>query len=431
MRIVHLVAGAGGMYCGSCLHANALARGLLAAGADVTLVPLYTPLRTDEPSPAVPRVAMGGLNVYLQQIVPSLAWLPKFVRRALDHPRLLTAVGRMSSRTRAESLGPLTVSMLRGPSGRQRREVEALIDWLAADLKPQVIHLANALLVGLAEPLEQRLGARVVATLSGEDLFVEQLPEPYRQQARELMRKQAARLSAAVALNHYYADYMADYLALPRSRVAVIPPGLHLDDYAAERIPGSPERPFRLGYFGRIAPEKGLDLLAEAFCLLAADPRMPPAELHLAGYLAEADRACLTRVEQRLRVAGLGQRFRYAGELDRSAKVAFLGQLDLLALPSLHPESKGLPLLEALAAGTPVVAAHHGALGEWIVETGGGLSFRAGDARNLADAIGQLMLDPAKTMELGRHGQSVVRQRFHVGRMVDDILALYRRIAPA
>jgi len=64
MKIVHLLAGAGEMYCGSCLHGNRLAAALRAAGEDVLLVPLYTPIRTDEENVSIDRVAFGGINVY-------------------------------------------------------------------------------------------------------------------------------------------------------------------------------------------------------------------------------------------------------------------------------------------------------------------------------------------------------------------------------
>ena len=60
------------MYCGSCLRDNALASELIARGHDVTLVPLYTPLRTDEANVTQPQVLFGGISVYLQQLLRDL-----------------------------------------------------------------------------------------------------------------------------------------------------------------------------------------------------------------------------------------------------------------------------------------------------------------------------------------------------------------------
>ena len=70
MKIVYLAAGAGAMYCGSCLHGNTLAAALCAAGHDCLLAPLYTPLHTDEENVGIRRVAFGGINVSLQQPGP-------------------------------------------------------------------------------------------------------------------------------------------------------------------------------------------------------------------------------------------------------------------------------------------------------------------------------------------------------------------------
>ena len=66
MNICILAAGAGGMYCGSCMRDNALASALKRLGHDVTLIPLYTPLRTESQTDSIPEVFYGGINVYLQ-----------------------------------------------------------------------------------------------------------------------------------------------------------------------------------------------------------------------------------------------------------------------------------------------------------------------------------------------------------------------------
>ena len=67
MRLAYIAAGAGGMYCGSCMHDNTLAAALMRRGVDVALIPTYTPLRTDEESVSLDRVFYGGINVFLQE----------------------------------------------------------------------------------------------------------------------------------------------------------------------------------------------------------------------------------------------------------------------------------------------------------------------------------------------------------------------------
>ena len=144
MRIAYLAAGAAGMYCGSCLHDNTLAAQLLAMGEDVVLVPIYTPIRTDEKDVSENRVFYGGINVYLQQKWPLFRRLPKWLDRWLDHPAILGRLGGRASSVDPAQLGDLTVSMLQGEAGNQRKELEVLVDWLIDEVKPDVVHLSNS-----------------------------------------------------------------------------------------------------------------------------------------------------------------------------------------------------------------------------------------------------------------------------------------------
>ena len=214
MKIVYLAAGAGGMYCGSCLHGNTLAAALSAAGQDCTLAPMYTPLRTDEQNVSIERIAFGGINVYLQQHSAIFRHTPWAFDHLLDSPSLLRWATSRGSSVRPEQLGPLCVSMLEGEQGRQRKEVEKLVRWLA-DVGPDVVHLNNVMLVGVGGEIVRRLGVAIVCSLTGEDVFLEKLPEPYHGQALELLRERAAEVTALVAMNRYYADFMAGYLAVP------------------------------------------------------------------------------------------------------------------------------------------------------------------------------------------------------------------------
>ncbi len=454
MKIVSIVAGAGGMYCGACLHASTLAAALRRAGEDVLLVPAYTPVRTEETEEeglATGRVVFGGLNVYLQEKSALARHTPWFLDRLLDHPALLRWLGRRGGNTRPESLGPLCVSMLQGEEGRQRKELRKLLDWMKRELRPDVVHLSTVLLVGMARQIARALDVPVVSTLSGEDGFVDRLPEPYASQARAALGQRCRELAALVALNRYYADVMAEYLAVPRERICVIEPGLNLAGHrAASPSPTTTEgkRPAgpTIGFLARVCPDKGLHVLAEAFAIAAEKvtgtfcAKHPPglagkrclspfpARLVVAGYLADADRDYLAEITSRLAARGLGDRFEYRGCLERSEKIAFLQSLDLMCLPTVLPESKGLPALEAWANGVPVVASDHGALAELVGDTGGGLLVAPGNASALAAAIQELVGDPARAAELGRRGQMAVHSRYHAERMAHDTIALYRSI---
>ena len=114
MRITLLAAGAAGMYCGSCMRDNAAAAALLRAGHDVLLVPLYTPLKTDEPYVGTERVLYGAVNVFLQHASRAFARMPESLRGWLDRPAVLDWVSRLAGATSPRQLGALTVDVLRG-----------------------------------------------------------------------------------------------------------------------------------------------------------------------------------------------------------------------------------------------------------------------------------------------------------------------------
>ena len=155
MRILSITAGAAGMYCGSCTRDNALARELMALGHDVTLLPVYTPTRPDEPNVSRPRVLFGGISVYLQQYAPIFRSMPRLLDRLWDSPRVIQAFSSRAISTDARMLGGLTISMLQGEQGALRREFDKLVDWIRAEPLPDVINLPNTLLVALAAPLKR------------------------------------------------------------------------------------------------------------------------------------------------------------------------------------------------------------------------------------------------------------------------------------
>jgi glycosyltransferase involved in cell wall biosynthesis len=430
MRIAYLAAGAAGMYCGSCLHDNTLAAALLKLGEDVVLAPIYTPLRTDEADVSEPRVFFGGINAYLQQKIPLFRRMPRWLDGWLDRPALLRLATRNAGSVDPAQLGEMTVSMLRGETGHQRKELVKLVDWLIDEVQPEVVHLSNSLMLGLARMIAERCGPPVVCSLSGEDLFIEKLTPPHYEQARELLRERAQDANAFVALNGYYADFMAEYLSVPAERIHVIPHGLDLAGHG-DRTPRDDGAPRRIGFLSRICHDKGLHLLTEACELLARDGSVPPMELHAAGYLGVADRPYLAEIERRVAAGPLAGRFRYHGELDRAAKIAFLQSLDVMSTPTVYRESKGLPVLEAWANGVPVVVPRHGTFPELVAATGGGLLHEPLDAADLSATLARLLADPARGDQLGRAGQQSVRDHYHAEAMARRTLALYRDLTRA
>jgi glycosyltransferase involved in cell wall biosynthesis len=405
---------------------NTLVAALARRGHEALLVPTYTPIRTDEEDVSQPRVFFGGINVYLQQKLGLFRHTPWFLDRLLDAPRLLRWVSRFAVKTQAEQLGALTISMLQGEHGKQRKEVAKLAHWLAREVKPDVINLTNALLSGMVHELKARVGVPVFCTLQGDDIFLESLPEGYRVQALALIRHHCREIDGFIATSHYYADFMAGYFAIPREKIHVVHPGLNLKGHGGprDRPPGAP---FTVGYFARICPEKGFHHAVEAFIELKKMPGTESARLHASGWLGENNRAYFDEQRKKLEAAGLADSFTHAESPDHASKVRFLKGLDVLTVPTVYREPKGLYVLEALANGVPVVQPRHGSFPELIEHTGGGLLVEPGSPAELARALHRLHQDRAQLAELGRRGQAAVHERFHADRMAAETVAVYER----
>jgi glycosyltransferase involved in cell wall biosynthesis len=420
MRIAYLAAGAAGMLCGSCLRDNRVASTLRKQGHDVLLLPLYTPLRTDEnDASADAPIFYGGVNVYLQQRSAIFRAIPRFLCKWLDSRFILNRVSRFSGSVDPKQLGELTVSVLEGRHGPQRVELKKLIDYLKT-LSPSIIHLPNLPFIGIADELKRTLKVPIVCTLSGEDIFLDQLAEPYRQRCFDQIQDQCANIDAFVAVSDYYAKHAAKHFSLPVERVHVVPMGITVDDFhdAIEHKTAKANTPFTIGYLARICPEKGLANLADALIELRKSQR--DCQVIAAGYISQSERPYLEAIKEKLRTAGVSEHFRYLGEVTLRQKSDFLRSLNALSVPTDYPEAKGLYVLEAMASGVPVVQPSHGSFPELINATGGGILYdpASQDANPLANAIVSLMDDPQLCRTLAADGRAAVRASFN-----EDIMA--------
>jgi glycosyltransferase involved in cell wall biosynthesis len=427
VRILSFTGGAGAMYCGSCLRDNALAAALLARGHDVVLTPVYTPTRTDERNVSQEQVFFGGISVFLEQQVPLFRHTPKVFDRLWDSPAVLRLASKRQIKVDPGSLGRMTVSMLRGERGFQAKEIDKLLGWLRKEPKFDVVNLPYALLLGLAEPLRRELKAPICCTLQGEDLFLDGLGSPFREQSMELIQSASRHVSAFLPVSEYYRDYMPGYLGVPREKMRLVPLGINMEGFGPRTSRQSDA--FTVGYLARIAPEKGLHVLCEAYRALRATPGVGRSRLVAAGYLAPEHRPYLQETEKKMREWGLAQEFEYRGEVDRAQKTAFLHGLDVFSVPATYEEPKGMFLLEALAHGVPVVQPRRGAFPEIVGKTGGGLIVEPDDPAALAAGYLELWANPDRAAALGREGAAGVRTHYDVGRMAEAAEQAYRSVS--
>ncbi|MDH3583399.1 MAG: glycosyltransferase family 4 protein [Phycisphaerae bacterium] len=426
MNIVQLTPGTGNFYCGSCIRDNALVQTLGRMGHEVGMVPLYLPHVLDETAAANDTpIFMGGINVYLQQKSALFRHTPRWLDRLFDTRRFLRWAADRSSMTKARDLGELALSMVRGEEGRQNKELSRLIGYLRDRPDTQVICLSNVMLIGLARRIRAELDLPVVCTLQGEDGFLDSLDEPYRQQAWDTLRERASDVDAFVAVSDYYGQRMTEHLDLDPSRVHVVHNGIDLNGY---HPPARPSQPPSIGYLARLSTTKGLDQLVDAFLVLKAHDRVPDLRLKLAGAMTGEDEGFVETLRRQVTDAGLAHAVEFHPNLSRKEKIRFLQSLTVFSVPATYGESFGLYLLEAWAAGLPVVQPRHAAFPELLEATGGGVLCEPNDPQALADAIEILLLRPEEAHRLGQLGRRRVEEAFTLEHMAEATLSILEQV---
>ena len=426
MRITYITAGAGGMYCGSCIRDNALAARLTAAGHEVLLLPLYTPLLTDEENVSSDRLFYDGISVYLEEWVPLFRHTPWLLDRLWESPQLIRAVAGRAVQTEPERLGDLTVSVLEGTDGRQSKEVAKLVHWLRGQPRPDVVDISNSMLIALARPLKEALGAPGCCTLQGEDIFLSRLGEAHRKRCIELIAEHAQYVDRFVAVSDYCAERMCRFLGIPGAKIDVTPLGISVD--GLENSARTERNGLTIGHFGRVAPEKGLHVLCEAYRRLREAGRIERASIKVAGYLSPGHQSYLDSILEQAREWGLDGDVSYHGKLDREQKLEFLSTLDMLAVPAVYDDPKGLPLLEAMACGVPVIVPRRGTYTEFVERTGGGVLVQPDDVGALEAALERLAADRDHREELGRQGAAGVREHYTAEVMAERAVDVYRKV---
>jgi len=425
MRIVHIVPGSGGrFYCENCVRDNSLSRALRGAGEDVLVVPMYLPPMADlfDGQPEVP-VFFGGINVYLQQKSGLFRKTPRWIDRLFDAKPLLGWAARKAGAVRASGLGETTLSMLRGTEGRQAKELRRLVDWLGRGPRPDVVHLSNALLLGIGTEIRRRLGAPVVCSLQDEDSWVDAMEKPYPDLCWEAMAKAGREVDAFVAVSRYYGDVMRRRLGIDPARLRVVHPGVDPADFAP---PGPPPDPPVLGYLARAAESLGLGILVEAFLKLKEKGPFRNLRLHVSGGATADDEPFLAGLRRKLAAGGAGGDVKFFEKFDLEARKEFLRSISVLSVPVPSGPAFGLYLLESFASGVPAVQPRLGSFPELGEAAGGGVLYHPNDAETLARTLGDLLADRDRLAELGRRGRESVAQRFNLDTMAREMSEVYR-----
>lgn len=427
MRIAYITAGAAGTICGNCLRDNALVTALRAAGHDALLLPVYTPVKTDEANVSQRRVYLGGLNLYLEMKYAWARHLPRFLMHWLDSPALLNQVSKFAVKTLPEDLGQMTLATLQGEEGPIVAEVAELIKALK-NLQPDVVHLTNTMLAGIAPAIRRELGVPLVASLQGEDYFLSNLPAPYSEQSFAVLRRMAQSIDAFSSPCRDHAETMAPLIGRSLDDIVIVPPGITVEDFSP-REPRNPAE-FVIGYIARIATEKGVHLLLDAVRHMRdhETAQAPKVKLRIAGWVSAEYEPYLAELHAKVKDWQLADRVDFQRYIGREEKVAFLRSLDAFSVPCTYGAPKGLYVLEAWACGVPVVQPEIGVFPELIAATGGGLLCEPRNSSSLRSQLEHLRDHPAEAAAMGERGRLATLEHYTAQKMAAATVSLYERL---
>ena len=411
------------------MHDNALAAGMKAAGEDVSLFPLYTPMRLDEESVGERQIFYGGIKAYLMQKYPRPFFGRDLLLKVAGSQSLLRLMPHFDIGSAVDPVAnaELTISMLKGEAGNQRELLHEFVQWIKSTYQPDVIHVTNALLIGVVREFKRAFQVPVTCGLHGEDIFLEGMPQVYQDEALSIIRERATDVDRFLAISTYYGEMFSKWVGLDRAKIDVVWPGIALNDYRDIPVEKT-SHPLTIGFLARFVPEKGLHLLVDAFIRLYRSGEFPDLRLIAGGYVSRAYKTYMDGIRKTIKDNNLEDRIKLLGTLERSDKLNFFQQIDVFSVPAPYREPKGISILEAMASGVPVVQPDHGAYPEWVNASLGGLLHRPNDIADLTEKLAMLLGDVDLRKRLGQQARESVFEKFSSERMTSDTLDILRTL---
>ena len=426
MKIVHIIPGSGGsFYCGNCLRDSKYVKALKDLGHEVVKLPMYLPLFDDAHDLNDVPVFYGAVNLYLKQRYPIFRHMPAFVEHALDSKGILHFAAQKAGSTRAKGLEEMTVSMLLGEEGQQKEELERMVDWLVHEAKPDVVHLSNALLLGLTRRIKQKLDIPVVCSLQDEDVWVDVMTDKFRSEVWDLMGERGKEVDAFISVSDFYAGEIRKKMTIRDDQMFTVHIGVDAADYFPENIT---QKEQMIGFLSRLCEENGLAVLVDAFIILKQDSKYSGVKLKLTGGSTGDDVQFIKNQKSKLSKAGLDKMVIWADEFEGEERQKFFDTVSVISVPVLNGEAFGLYQLEAMASGIPMVQPSLGAFPEVIGLSGGGLIYSPNEPASLAKALGSVILDSKKLQELSIACLAGVQKHFDIHEQAKKMIKVYEQV---
>ncbi len=427
MKIINIVPGFGGtFYCGNCLRDSAFTKTLRASGHEAVTLPLYMPLlkRYETGTEDAP-IFYGAVNIYLEQKIPFLRKMPVWMHDLFNSPAVLNYASKKSGSTRAKGMEEMTISMLKGEEGNQREELEALITYLKEHEKPDIIHLSNALLMGLAGRIKEALQIPVICSLQDEDVWIDGMSESYQPVLWDLMAEKANDVDAFVAVSQFFADRMQKMMRIPNEKLHMVYIGVNADIYAYSEP--DKEKPV-VAYLSRTNEENGFEIMVDAFIKLKKIPGHERTTMKVSGGHTGDDKAFIKKQLKKLSEAGMLEAVEFIEDFTTETLGDFFKGVSLLSVPVLKGEAFGLYQLEALASGTALVQPKLGAFPEIVELSGGGAIYEPNNADALADKWNEVLSDHGTLMAMSRNGREAVERDFSIHQSTEKMFEIYQNL---
>jgi glycosyltransferase involved in cell wall biosynthesis len=421
---MHVIPGSGGsFYCGNCLRDSKYVEAMRKSDHRVRKLPMYLPLFADEHdlSREIP-VFYGAISIYLKQQFPIFRKAPGWVDRALNSKPMLKLASKFAGSTNAKGLEEMTISMLLGEEGQQKEELQKMIDWIVENCDPDVIHLSNALLLGLAHQLGERLQVPVICSLQDEDVWVDVMKPSAAESVWKLMSSKAEDVAKFISVSDFYAGVMKEKMSLPEDKVTSVHIGVDPADYQFKPVS---EKKRNIGYVSRMCHSNGLDILVDAFILLKKKEGFEDVNLVLTGGSTGDDRKFLSELKHRIRENGLHHQVEFHDDFEEEGLREYLEKVSVVSVPVRNGEAFGIYLLECMVSGIPVVQPALGAFPEIVGLTGGGVIYQENTPEALSKALEELLSDPAEMDKLSRAGKKGVEEHFHIDVQAERMIAVY------
>jgi glycosyltransferase involved in cell wall biosynthesis len=426
MQVIHIVPGTGGsFYCGNCLRDSTYVQALRNVGIDAIKIPMYLPLFSDEHDLSDIPVFYGAISLYLKHKYPILHKAPRWFDKILNSGLALKFAAKMSGSTRAKGLEDMTISMLLGEQGAQKEELDNMVSWIAEHCQADVIHLSNALLIGLARQFQEKLNALVVCSLQDEDVWVNAMDEHFKKKTWDLMSKRAEDIDAFFAVSDFYAGVMQQQMKIPDSKMFTSYISVDPEDYS---YINSAEKEFAIGYISRMCEENGLEVLIDAFILLKHRPGMEAVKLILTGGFTGDDHVFLKEIKRKIEVAGLNQQVEFHKDFENEGRHEFFSKVAVVSVPVLQGEAFGMYLLESMASGVPVIQPKLGAFPEIVGVSKGGVIYDPNEPADLANAIEDLCVNRDKLKDLSHNAREGILKHFSIHDQASRMMRFYQQV---